>query len=301
MASVRHPARHTIYYLLSKRVHSVKEILERLEQLELPVPEDYAEIEVLTTEMLRVARAMQFPANFEPRAPRPNALTQAFLERWRIKDAWRASPFLGAATDVLYEPQVRHELELLLLSPLNGSAIAKRLSERFALPSSAMNTGVVRAYAHYYWDPHSMDPSQWARFLAQHYPDLETEFSIALKAPRSEAGAALVIAVADKDPQQLAVVQRYETCSSLAFGLFMHHALASTGGSTKHTYAALAALNAMKIADEELDKHRGGSTDLIQELQRIRTIYDRQPPLQITQAAFIQRPVLEVHQGGNDE
>ena len=301
MAGIRHPARHTIYYLLSKRVHSVKDILVELKNLELPVPVDYEDVQALTTDILRVRQAMQFPVNFEPRASSPNPGTRALLERWRIKDAWRASPFLGAATDVLFEPQVRHQLELLLLSPLSAASIAKRLSQRFELPTAAMNTGVVRAFAHYYWDVQSMDPAQWHKFLDDHYSEFEMEYELALKAPRSEAGAALVIAIADKDPQQLATVHRYETCSSMAFGMFMHHSLASAGKTTKHTYAALAALNMMRMADEELEKHRGGSTDLLHELQRIKTIYDRNQPLQITDATFIPRPVLEVQNGGEDE
>lgn len=301
MAGIRHPARHTIYFWLSRRIQSTKAVIKELENHELPIPIEYDDVETLTTDILRVRQEMVFPPNFEPRVESPNAATRAFLAKWRIKDAWRTSPFLASATDVLFAPQIRHQLELLLLSPLSAGAIAKRLVERFELPPTTMNVGVVRAFAHYYWDTQSMNPAQWQRFLSTYYKDLESEYTLALKAPRNEAGAALAIAMADKDPQQLAIVHRYETCSSMAFGMFMNHALAAAKGTTKHTYAALASLNMMRMADEELEKHRGGSTDLIFELQRIKTVYDRGQPLQITEAPFIHRPVIDVPTEGSDD
>jgi hypothetical protein len=294
VTAIAHPARHNIYYMLSQRVRDAKSILKELAEYGLPVPDDYEDVEQLTIDILRARQAMHFPIQFEPRAKTPNAQTLAFLKRWKILDMWRKSPFVGAATSILIEPQVRHELELLLLGPLTASAISKRLVERFDLPMFAMNPGVVRAYGHYYWNVHAMNPGQWRKFLHACYPDRALEYIAVLKAPRSEAGAALSIAIADKDPQQLGILHRYEAASTLAFGMMMHHALAEDGLATKHTYAAFTALNMMRMADEELEKHRGGSSDLISEMQKLRTIYDQTEPLKITQATFIQRPVLQV-------
>jgi hypothetical protein len=294
VAAIRHPARHYIFYLLSKRVYDAKTVISMMGDLGLPVPRedwDYF-FEDLTRDILRTRTEMMFPAGFNPREKRLGEETLTWLRKWKIHDMWRATPTVATAIELLSEPHVRHLLELLLLGPLSAGAIAARLCARFGLPAQVMNSAVVRAYSHYFWDPNAMDPAQWKKFLEVHYKDTKDDYLAALSAPRSAAGAAFVIAVADKDPQLLSSAERYEAASTMAFGLMMHHALADRA-STGHTYAAFTALNMMRMADEELSKHRGGSSDLIEELKRMETVYDRQPPLQITQASYISRPALE--------
>jgi hypothetical protein len=294
VAAIKHPARHFVVYLLSKRIYDAKTVLRMMTDLGLPVPQEDYELgfEHLVTDILGTRAAMTFPENFRPRDAKLNDETLQWLRKWKIHDMWRRSPYVAAATDLLSEPQIRHLLELLLLGPLTASSIAERLIERFDLPPHVMNPSVVKAYAHYYWDPNAMNSAQWRQFLERHHKDSRNEYLAALSAPRSAAGAAFVIAIADKDPQLLSAAERYETASTMAFGMMMHHSLAGDG-STGHTYAAFTALNMMRMADEELSKHRGGSSDLLEELQRMRPIYDKQPTLQITQATYIQRPALE--------
>lgn len=292
MFGIKHPARHYIYYLLSKRILDAKGVLQDLVDLGLPVPQVDFDFEPLVLEITRVKATMRFPAPFNPRATAPNVETLAWLKQWKVYDIWMGSSYVAAATDILAEPNVRHLLELLLLGPLSPQAIAERIVERFQLPPHVMNSAVVRAYAHYFWDLNALDPAQWRRFLHAHYAGVVTDYLAALQAPRSAAGAAFVIAVADKDPQLLDAAERYEAASTLAFRMMMHHALAERP-TTGATYAAFTALNMMRMADLELDKHRGGSSLLIDELRRLRPVYDREPPLKITEAAFIQRPVLE--------
>jgi hypothetical protein len=293
VAAIQHPARHYIYYLLSKRIYDAKAVISLMELLGLPVPSSDYELEPLVLEVLRVRATMTFPKAFNPRDTPPNEATLAWLRHWKIRDMWLGSPYLAAATDILSEPHVRHLVELLLLGPLSHNAIATRVAQRFELPKHAMNSAVVRAYSHYYWDPTSMDPGQWRIFIKRYYQSVATEYHAALQAPRSKAGAAFVIAVADKDPQSLSPADRYETASTMAFGMLMHHAL-DDSRTTGQTYAAFTALNMMRMADEELSKHRGASSDLIDELRRLETVYDKGEPLQITQAHFIHRPLLEV-------
>lgn len=295
MTAIKHPARHYIYYLLSKRIHDAKGVLKAMQEIGLPVPNqdmDEYNFEELTLDILRARAGMTFPPSFNPRAKPLPVETLAWLQTWKLKDIWAGSPAVKAAIDLLSEPQVRLQLELLLLGPLTAGDIARRLADRYQLPPSAMSPAVVRAYGHYFWDATALSPAQWRKFLSVHYASTATEFTAALQAPRSAAGAAFVIAVADKDPQLLSASERYEAASSMAFGMMMHHALADDR-STGRTYAAFTALNMMRMADEELERHRGGSTDLIDELRKLKTVYDQQQPLKITEASYIQRPVLE--------
>lgn len=293
MTAISHPARHYIYYLLSKRIYDVKGVIKQLEEIGLPYPRDSEyHFDELTREILRTRAGMTFPGAFNPRAKPPTAETAAWLKEWKLRDIWSGAPAVTAAIALLTEPHVRHLLEMLLLGPLSASAISSRLAARFDLPFASMNASVVRAYAHYFWDVTALNPTQWRAFIAANYQQTKSELMAALQAPRSSAGAAFVIAIADKDPQLLTPAERYEAASTMAFGMMMHHSLAGEG-STGHTYAAFTALNMMRMADEELARHRGASTDLLDELRRLETVYDKATPLKITEATYIQRPVLE--------
>lgn len=291
MSAIRHPARHYVHYLISRRIYNAKQVVEQLQQMTLPVPYYAGDFESFVQEVLHVRRDMRHPFPFNPQARRPSDETLAWLKEWRIHDIWRGSSLVATATELLVEPQIRYLLELLLLGPLTAGAIAERIAKRFTLPSSVMNSGVVRAYSHYFWDPNGLSPTEWQRFLSAYYNSYREEYCQALRAPRSPAGAAFVIALADRDPQLLDAAERYEAASSMAFGMMMHHALADRN-STSHTYAAFAALNMMRMADDELSKHRGGSSELLAELRQLKTVYDKEHPLSITNATFIQRPLL---------
>lgn len=296
LVSIKHPARHYIYYLLSQRIYDAKGVYRKLQEMGLPAPDqdhDEFNFEQLMLEILRTRAAMTFPLGFNPRKKPIPPATMDWLKEWRLKDMWCHAPSTVEATKILNSPEIRHLLELLLLGPLSPWAIAERLRVRFGLEFSAMNAAIVKSYGHYFWDTGAMNSAQWRKFLALHYKSSQTEFGAALNAPRSAAGAAFTIAIADKDPQSLNPADRYETASSMAFGMMMHHAL-SCDHSTGDTYAAATALGMMRMADEELARHRGASTDLIDELTRLETVYDQKKPRQITDSPYIHRQVIDV-------
>lgn len=294
VAALKHPSRRYVLYLLSKQVHNAKGVIAQMEALGLHIPRGHDDFEDLTEEVLRRMRALNLPKPFEPRAAVLPVPTERWLRDHRLYDIWRGDPAVGTATELLAEPNVRHLLELLLLGPLSATAIARRVGERYGLPAHVMNPRVVRAYAHYFWDVDALDPGEWRTFIQAYCPRVAIEYKAALGAPRSRAGAAFVVALADRDPQQLSAADRYEAASTMAFSMMMQHSLhGNERATTGQTYAAFTALNMMRMADEQLTLHRGASTDLINELQRFRTIYDKRPVLKASDAEFIERRQLE--------
>ncbi len=306
MGVIRHPARHYIHYLLSRRIYSTKGVIEEMGKLGLPVPKNlYAESEkprrqwpnsydetdfaVLCTDVLKVRQLMEFPANFEPQKKRPNEATRLFLEQWRIGAFWRMDTAVGHALALMTDAPIQSALELYLLSPLGYGEIARRLCARFALEPSVMNAAVVRAFGHYFWDSTALTPQQWKLFTSEYRPGEVDQFHALLEAPRNEAGAAQAIGIIDHDFPLLPAVQRYEAVSAMMFSVFMRQAQSRSPGAA---YAAYAAINAMRVADDEIEKHQGGTSDLIAEFQRIRVLHDQQAPMKITDAPFVQRPPL---------
>lgn len=291
MLGIKHPARHYIYFLLSRRVFDTTTIVESLQQLGLPgPPKDSEALDTLLEQMALVRREMSFPATFNPRATELSAATAVFLRKWAIAGAWRKDPYLDCAVDLLCDAQLRQALQLMLLSPLSPLTIANRLRDRYELPDYAMNAGIVRAYGHYFWDQGALSTAEWQVFLQKYYPLEKFDYISALQAPRSPAGAAFVLAMADRDASLLAAAERYAVVSATGFRRFMEH-MCSGETTPSQTYAAHAALNIMKLGDDELDKHRGGSVELMEELKKMTTIYDKDKPLSIEDMRFM-RPVL---------
>jgi hypothetical protein len=297
VSGISHPSRHYTYFLLSRQVYDLKAVIKALDSLDLPVPKDGKDLDTFVAQLSRVRHAMRFPHDFNPTADIPNDETLAFLHRWKITDAWRNSPFLLRAMDVLWAPQIRRMLELLILSPLSARAIADRVASRFDLSHDLMNAGVVKAYKHYLWDFNAMDLASWREFIKQHYETSSLEFMAALQAPHNKAGVAFVLSIVDKDPRLLSAADRYEMCSSVGFKKFMQHAFGDSS-SSRDTYAAFTALNIMRMADNELDRYRGASAEFIQELQRISPVYDNKPPLSISDNLI--RPSLPIVTQGEE-
>ncbi len=294
---LKHPARHYVHYLLSRRIYDVKAIIQEVETLELPIPELNKGVEEFTQQILKTRQKMIFPAGFNPHAAEPNEATLAFLQKWKILDVWQNSRFVGAAADLLSFPAVRRMLELLLLSPMAASHIAKRVSQRFSLPFHAMNVGVVAAYKHYFWDPEALSSSEWRAFLQDAVARDSEDYCLALQTPRNAAGVAFILSIVDKDPRLLNIADRYRMSSAVGFQLFMKHALGAKGSG--ETYAAYAALNIMRTSDLELEKYQGGDSEIIEELRRFHTVHDQTKPLTINDLNFV-RPVLAITAEGEE-
>lgn len=301
MLPIRHPARHYIYYLIAQRVYTVKAIIQQMEKASLPLPAYYDEDDELIVDITRARREMVFPKGFNPRASEIAPETESWLRAWGIRDIFAGSQFIGTASEILIEPPIRQLIEMLLLSPMSLPDIADRVCARFELPPQVLNARVLRAYSHYFWDPGALDPSQWLAFVRKYYSAGVAElYEAVLQSPRTKAGIGYVISLIDRDPQPIDIADRYETASALAFSLLMQNALA-VDRSPRRVYAAYTALTMMKMADEELSKYRGTSSDLLHELQQIRAVYDKKPPLKITDATFIQRPILAATNEDKDE
>lgn len=270
---IRHPARNYIHYWLSKK-KTVGQILVGLEDLSMPLPTSERELERFARSIVETKDLMLFPRGFDPFAEEWNQQTADFLARWRISDVWRKDPFISSALDVLDEPNIRRMIEAMLLGPISPMSIAHRVRTRFGFDEQVINVRVIKSYAHYFWDVASMNQGQWRDVLFTWMPDTYiADYLGALTAPRSHAGAALTLALVDRSAESLDPVSQYTAFRDHGFSMFMEHALMAKP-NLQRTQAALYAFQLVRMADEELTKHRGGSADLLEEFKRIETMYD---------------------------
>lgn len=277
--SLRHPARHYIYYLLSRRSAKIKDVLEHLSALEIPLPQETDRLLEFIQRISAVQKNMQIPPGFDPLAAVPNAQTAAFLEKWKIGSMWKkGDPFISSANDILFDPHIRRTVEVLLLGPLSPIHIARRVCVRHGLPEAVINPRVIREYGHYYWNYGVMNTSQWKEFLRDHFPKYfdNSDYAMALTVPRTKEGALLSLAMSDRGADAMSDTEMYTVMRNSAAMAFMQHALLERP-SVNRSQGMLSAMTTFKMATEELDKHRGASAELLDELRKMEPVYDRRP------------------------
>lgn len=271
-----HPSKYYIYYLFSERRLDVGAIVQLLGDSGLPVPQTEKQLGYFVQVLLRERKKMRIPAGFNPTQRPLNKQTQRFMKDWRIKGMWLHDPMVDRALDILVgEPLLRRFLEILLLGPLGRSYIAARARQHFELSERELNTGVVRHFEHYFWNRSQLNIQEWKDIIFNWIPGRNDEMLAALTAPHDQVGAAVSLNAAGMQ-NSLSSVTIYQTARDQMFRLMMEHCLQDRP-SLARTQAAGMALQAVTHAEEQLDRHRGGGAELLQELQRIDTVYDNRP------------------------
>lgn len=267
--SLEHPARYYIFYLLSRRQYRCVDIIAKLIQQNMPVPTDEREFDTFSRSLKLAQQQMVFPPGYDPR-DLSHAPTAVWLHEHRIHDLWAGEPEVTYAIDILDQPSLRRELEILLMGPLRFIDIAARLVELHGLDPRVMNVATVRYYAHYFWNTETMTSQRWERMLNSLPDDYFSVFS----APRSQVGAAMSVYIATRGgsgiPKETVMFRYIRDC---CFMEFIKVTSARQPGMGKS--AAMAGLVTSLIsAQEQVDMRRGGSAELMDELRRMETRYD---------------------------
>lgn len=271
---LRHPSKYYIYYLFSERRLDVGGIVQLLGDVSLPVPQTDKALGKFVQILLAERKKMRVPAGFDPLQKPLNPATEKFLEQWRIKGMWAKDEMVDAALDVLVtEPMLRHFIETLLLGPLGRNYIADRARHYFSLDETKMNTGIVRLYEHYFWNRAVLNKREWKDIIFNWLPGRNDELLTALTASHDQVGASISLMAAGV-PNSINSVAMYQSSRDQLYRMFMEHSLQDRP-SLARTQAACMAIQGVTHAEEQLDRHRGGGAELMTELERIETVYDK--------------------------
>jgi hypothetical protein len=266
---IAHPSRHYIYYRLSTRTHKLSAVFEDLGAMGILLPQDATAFEAFYKQVHAFTQAWHVPVAFNPATKPFDAATVRFLRQWGIHGMWAKDPDVRKAEEMLYEGQIRYALEVMLLGPLAAHTIAGRIRERFDLNEKVMNTAVVRAFSHYFWDTRAWSPHQWANAIFDWMPKGDkTALLMALRAPKTPVGATMVMAAADGDIEALEPGDMFDVAKHYAWRMFMQHATTEIP-SFPRTQAALAAFQIMAQAADASERHRGGSKEILNAIARI--------------------------------
>jgi hypothetical protein len=104
-------------------------------------------------------------------------------------------------------------------------------------------------------------------------PGKNADYMMALTATNDAAGAAITLMAAGA-PGSLSNVVVFQAMRDNFFRMFMEHSLQDRP-SLARTQGAYFAYQGVRDSEEQLDKFRGASAELLDELHKIETIYDR--------------------------
>lgn len=271
MIDIEHPARFYILYLLSRRQYRVQDILIELLRQNFPIPREEYEYATFQRQILAAQQQLQFPAGYNPRK-RDHAATAAWLQHHRIFDMWAMGPDIVSACDILDQPSLRREVEIMLLGPLRYGDIAKRIAALHGFDPAVMNAAVIRNYSHYFWNMEALSMQKWPSLLYG-MPSAD-DYVAVLAAPRSQVGAALSVYVATRGgsgiPKETVMFRHVrDSC----FMEFIKVTATRYPGMQKST-AMQGLVSSLIQAQEQVDMRRGGSAELLDELRRMETRFD---------------------------
>lgn len=279
---IPHPARHFIYFLISRRSHKTAEILTKMGDLGLPLPTKEEPLKKLVSSLLVAQKKVSPPSGISKGLDTPQ--TAKFLDTWKIADLWKQSPDAVAARRLLTESaEVRRSLEIMLLGPIAPKEIADRIQRRYGLTKSEINSAVVRLYGHYFWNTSLLTKAEMVGMIDA-WAGIEDRaaYMAAYMAPRSASGVAVCLMYADRSEDELDPIHTYTTIRNLAFKQFMEVSLTAHPNISFLTKAqsALLSLQTMKLAEEELVKVRGVANNaFLAQLARLETKHDHVLPV----------------------
>lgn len=269
--NLEHPARYYIIFLLSRRQYTWGQVITQLLKQNMPVPSDEHLYEQFAQELRAAQQSLNFPPEYNPHnlKHRPTA---EWLREHRIYDLWAGGPEVTHAIDILDQPSLRRELEIMLMGPLRYADIASRLVDLHGLDRHVMNVGTVRHYAHYFWNVEAVPAKKWPVWLSG-MPASE-DYGAVFAAPRSQVGAALSLYVATRGgagiPKEQVMFRYVRDC---CFMEFIKVAATKAPGMGKSN-AMQGLVTSLIAAQEQVDMRRGGSAELLDELRRMEQRFD---------------------------
>jgi hypothetical protein len=153
MAIHRSPCEYFIKFLLSQREHEPNAVLRILE--------DFGLEGLGISYVKRLQQQMEpFPEPWDPTDK--EGQTRAYLKKHGIHDLWFPHQHVKEAYSILSSPQLREDLEQLLLSPLRVEEVAKRVNRHHNI---TLTIEGIEAFRHYFWNKSLLSMQEWVELL----------------------------------------------------------------------------------------------------------------------------------------
>lgn len=149
----RSPSEYFIRFLLSQREHDPGQILRILE--------DFGLDGINVAYIKRLQGGMEpYPEPWDP--TEKSGSTRVYLKEHGIHDLWFPHQHVKEAYTVLSAPQLRADVQQLLLSPLRVEEVTKRINKHHDIKLTVEG---VEAFRHYFWNKSLLSMAEWMEYL----------------------------------------------------------------------------------------------------------------------------------------
>lgn len=153
MAITRSPAEYFIKFLLSQQENDTNAILR--------IVEDFGLVGLTSRYIDNLRMRMEpFPYPWNP--GKKIGPTRDFLKSHGIYDLWFPNDHVKEAYEILGNPQLRADVEQLLLSPLRIEDVVARLNKHHEIALTV--TGVL-TFRHYFWNRKLLPMHEWVELM----------------------------------------------------------------------------------------------------------------------------------------
>jgi len=151
----RSPSEFFIKFLLSQREHDPAQVLRILEDFGL---------EGLTVGYIKKLQIKMepFPDPWEP--AQVEGPTREYLKKHGIHDLWFPHAHVQEAYKILSSPQLRADVQQLVLSPLRIEEVVRRLNKHHDIKLTIEG---IEAFRHYFWNKSLLSMDEWIEFLEE--------------------------------------------------------------------------------------------------------------------------------------
>jgi hypothetical protein len=177
MAINRSPSEYFIKFLVSQREHDTNAILRMLEDFGL------FGLTARYIDTIKV-RMEPFPDPWEP--GQASGPTRDYLKQHGIHDLWYPSAHVKEAYEILGNPQLRADVEQLILSPLRIEDVVSRINKHHNI---GLTLSGVQAYGHYFWNRKLLPMHEWVELMDER-PFVNNHIAVMTVSP--DMAAALV-------------------------------------------------------------------------------------------------------------
>lgn len=148
----RSPSEFFIKFLISQQEHEANTVLRILE--------DFGLFGLGVSYVKRLQALMEpFP---DPWDPINDEETKQYLKKHGIHDLWYPNAHVKEAYEILAAPQLRADVEQLLLSPLRIEDVVARLNKHHEIN---LTIAGVKSFGHYFWNKRLLPMHEWVELM----------------------------------------------------------------------------------------------------------------------------------------
>lgn len=155
MTITRSPAEYFIKFLLSQGEHDTNAVLRIIEDFGLLG---------LTSRYVDHLRLKMEPRPSPWRPEKPTEKVKVYLKKHGIYDLWFPSAHVQEAYEILGNPQLRADVEQLLLSPLRIEDAVARINKHHEI---VLTIPGVQSFGHYFWNRKLLPMHEWIELMEE--------------------------------------------------------------------------------------------------------------------------------------